>query len=587
MLSTVTYELSKKYADKVVEKATDGVVDKAVDKVMENVYNKTETYNNTEVYNKTEINNMLVGSSYEEITPSNVVSDSANVFENDVLTTVTKEGYTRNLYFGKSYNETLYLSCIVSDMTVPVAIVASDIGADISDCVVVYASRTGTFNKSISFDMGDLSSGANIYINNAATTSATLYRKITNVDIYSKEETDNLLDLKADKITTYTKTEIDNALQYLYKPSNVMINSGSVSNYSNANNLALGQSYFIDRNITYNQMANLPHYGNFAVITTINSVYGNHGKFQLFVDYAGNFSYRFEYGQDGGAIRWSTWHDVADTNYVDSDFIFKKIIPRNLTKIFRRVVCCGDSLTSGHIETDTSQVKSNPKYCWAYYLGLKNNAEYINCGISGASARTWLKKEDGLGKAYAASTTQAYIVAFGMNDSNSNLSSYTPLGTPADIGQDVDTFYCRYGEVIANLHYISPDAYIFLFLMPDENTTRAPYNEAIEYIGENYGASYNLHVVDLRNYKDYFDMQSIMVDYTHYHWTAVGYKQFAEVIDLAISDYILANIQSFQNLNLIDYTLQYEPYGRNEVYTKAETESLIGTAIGNALNASY
>lgn len=34
MLSTVTYALSKKYADKVVEKATDGVVDKAVNKVM-------------------------------------------------------------------------------------------------------------------------------------------------------------------------------------------------------------------------------------------------------------------------------------------------------------------------------------------------------------------------------------------------------------------------------------------------------------------------------------------------------------------------------------------------------------------------
>lgn len=34
MLSTVTYALSKKYADKVVEKATDGVVDKAVNKAM-------------------------------------------------------------------------------------------------------------------------------------------------------------------------------------------------------------------------------------------------------------------------------------------------------------------------------------------------------------------------------------------------------------------------------------------------------------------------------------------------------------------------------------------------------------------------
>lgn len=37
MLSTVTYALSKKYADKVVEKATDGVVDKAVDKAMQKI----------------------------------------------------------------------------------------------------------------------------------------------------------------------------------------------------------------------------------------------------------------------------------------------------------------------------------------------------------------------------------------------------------------------------------------------------------------------------------------------------------------------------------------------------------------------
>lgn len=37
MLSTVTYALSKKYADKVVEKATDGVVDKAVDKAISKI----------------------------------------------------------------------------------------------------------------------------------------------------------------------------------------------------------------------------------------------------------------------------------------------------------------------------------------------------------------------------------------------------------------------------------------------------------------------------------------------------------------------------------------------------------------------
>lgn len=380
---------------------------------------------------------------------------------------------------------------------------------------------------------------------------------------------------------------IDAEVSKLYGPSNVNINSSSVPTHSNANNLKVGLTYFIDRNITNAQVSNLPSYGSFGVITTINAFDGNHGKFQLYVNYAGDFAYRFEYGQDGGAIRWSPWQKVATLDSIDSDLIFKKIIPRNITKIFRRVVCCGDSVTSGHIETDTSQVKSNPKFAWPYYLGLKNDAEYINTAISGASARTWLKNEDGLGKAYAAGKTQAYIIAFGMNDSNSNLSSYTPLGTPEDIGQDVDTFYCRYGEVIANLHYLSPDAYIFLFLMPYENDTRAPYNEAIEYIGETYSTEYNLHVVDLRNYVSYFDMPSITEDYTHYHWTAVSYKQFADIIDIAISDYILANVTKFQNVNLVEYVDQYTPYGRNETYTKQEIESLIGTAIGSALEAEY
>ena len=372
---------------------------------------------------------------------------------------------------------------------------------------------------------------------------------------------------------------IDSAISKLYGPSNININSSSASTYPNANNLKVGLTYFIDRNINNTQVTNLPFYGNFAVITTINAFDGNHGKFQLFVDYAGNFAYRFEYGQDGGAIRWSSWKNVATIDAIDSDFIFKKIIPRNLTKIFRRVVCCGDSAMSGHIETDSSQVKSNPKFAWPYYLGLKNNAEYINCAVSGASARTWLKMEDGLGKAYGAGKTQAYIIAFGMNDSNSNLSSYTPLGTSADIGQDVDTFYCRYGEVIANLHYLSPDAYIFLFLMPYENETRASYNEAIEYIGATYGNEFNLHVIDLRDYVSYFDMSSITDDYTHYHWTAIGYKQFSEIIDLAISDYILSNVTKFQNVNLIEYIDQYTPYGRNETYSKAEINDMIGAAL--------
>lgn len=147
---------------------------------------------------------------YEEIDISQARTGYKYIFNNGVLASASDNSYTAGVYYGEIFTDTLYVSCVVTNTAVPVVVVANNVGATVSESIAVYAEHTGTFDKTITFDMSSFTSGANIYINNASSsTPATLYTKVTGLDVYTKEQTD-------EAISTAIDTAIGNALNTSY-----------------------------------------------------------------------------------------------------------------------------------------------------------------------------------------------------------------------------------------------------------------------------------------------------------------------------------------------------------------------------------
>lgn len=228
---------------------------------------------------------------------------------------------------------------------------------------------------------------------------------------------------------------------------------------------------------------------------------------------------------------------------------------KNLYKIFRKVVCCGDSYTAGYISAGGQTSQYNENYAWPHFMGTSSGNNYLNCGVTGTTVKTWLTTTYGLSKCQSLGTTQAYTTAWGINDSNPQLDVYLPVGTADDIEYDNDTYYSKYAKVIRELHTISPNAHIFMLTCPDNDTARfGPYNEAVRTIATLYHDTYHTHCIDLTNYRDLFNQLSITSDFIGSHYTAIGYEQFAEIIEKAISDYIENHISEFQTVAFIPFS---------------------------------
>lgn len=275
-------------------------------------------------------------------------------------------------------------------------------------------------------------------------------------------------------------------------------------------------------------------------------------------------------------------NNYAIWNRKKTTLIEEKTNNLNTCSIFQRVCCIGDSMTAGYIRNDGDSVESSlkhEKFAWPHFLSKITGNDYVNLGISGASAKTWLESEDGLNALLSTGDAQAYLVGLGMNDSSlvdnngtfQKTERYIDLGTPEDIeNENPDTFYGTYSKLIREIYNLNPLAKIFVFTMfedldrgiadpsnPENIITRADYNTAIEHIVNLYKTRetnpMQIHILDLRNYIDWFTTDSIINDRLNGHQTALGYQQFAEIICKIWSKYIADNLHDFQDVHKIPY----------------------------------
>lgn len=249
---------------------------------------------------------------------------------------------------------------------------------------------------------------------------------------------------------------------------------------------------------------------------------------------------------------------------IDNTFMnYNPNVYKKTARIFRKVVCCGDSFTSGHIvDNDNVAHPSNVNYAWPHYMSLITGNEWDNCGRSGANVWSWLTASNGLAKAASFGKSQAYVIGFGINDSSSG-DNGIPVGTTADIGTENQTFYAGLSKIVRELNAISPNSKIFLQTCPRTGARYEPYNEAIEYIATFYHDDYNTHLIDLLANIELYNAQSILDDSIGNHFTGIGYEQFAEILFKLISEYINDNITDFQDVFSIDYDQASNELGVN------------------------
>ncbi len=220
--------------------------------------------------------------------------------------------------------------------------------------------------------------------------------------------------------------------------------------------------------------------------------------------------------------------------------------------IFNKIVCCGDSYTSGHISTPTSTTSENEEYAWPKYLSNLTGSTCINCGKSGANVIDWQTTDRGLPKAKKSGVAQCYILGLGLND-YSDSTRHVDLGTTNDIGTDANTYYGGYSKIIRELHAISPKSIIFCLTMPFVNNSNIGYNNAIEYIANSYKNIYNTKLINLNKYIDYYKYSIVDNNAVGGHYSPAGYQLLAKILCIALSDYINTHPKEFYDVNLIPY----------------------------------
>lgn len=275
-------------------------------------------------------------------------------------------------------------------------------------------------------------------------------------------------------------------------------------------------------------------------------------------DGATNLSYKYAYCLKNDNILDYLINEIntidEELKTVKADKIDKKMLFNSTTsRIFKKVVCVGDSYTSGHIQLNGGTMDAtNEEFSWVRFMENITGNMWINCGCSGCNVLTWLTHERGLPKAKASGKAQAYVIGLMINDT-SDSNRHVDLGTIADVGTDAQTYYGGMSKIIRELNAISPNAKIFVNTCPKNGTRYEDYNNAVREIVEMYKDTYPVHCIDLSKVSDYYTNDSLVNDAVSGHYTAIGYEQFAEIYNYVLSDYINNNVSSFQDVYKIEY----------------------------------
>ena len=231
--------------------------------------------------------------------------------------------------------------------------------------------------------------------------------------------------------------------------------------------------------------------------------------------------------------------------------------------ILRKIVCVGDSLSSGEMEGLMNGEKifhDMYEYSWGQFIARDIGATVYNCSKGGMTAKAYIEKfadEQGFwGEEYSA---QAYIIALGVNDMARVIDGEMEYGELCDVHVDAPeenphTFIGSYAAIISRYKKLQPKAKFFLFTMPshhmDDDLGRY-YDKHRETMHELAKMFDNCYVLDFRKYAPDFNGEFKKSFYLAGHMNPMGYRLVALMVESYIDYIIRHNMDDFRQIAFV------------------------------------
>ncbi len=231
--------------------------------------------------------------------------------------------------------------------------------------------------------------------------------------------------------------------------------------------------------------------------------------------------------------------------------------------ILRKIVCVGDSLSSGEMEGKMDGKKifhDMYEYSWGQFLARDTGAEVYNCSRGGMTAKAYIEKfadEQGFfDEKYAA---QGYIIALGVNDMARVIEGEMEYGSLDDVHPDAPeenphTFIGSYAAIISRYQRMVPKAKFFLFTMPSHHMDDAlgqHYDKHQKTMYELAEIFDNCYVLDFRKHAPDFNAEFKKAFYLAGHMNPMGYRLVALMVESYIDYLIRHNVDDFRQIAFV------------------------------------
>ena len=246
--------------------------------------------------------------------------------------------------------------------------------------------------------------------------------------------------------------------------------------------------------------------------------------------------------------------------------LLKKTKGHNLLAIFRRIGFIGDSMSSGEFEATGKDGNKTFhdyfEYSWGQYIARSCGLEALNFSCGGLSCHTFFDAYIKVNSPFIEEKKcQAYFIALGINDFNHMDELYTKgFGTLKDVDfqnedNNADSFVGQYVRIIQKLRKLEPKCRIFVVTaakeVPENDVKRKYFNLLEKTLLELPRYFEFLYVIDIRKYGPRFNKKFAKKYFLGGHMSALGYKNFADMM-IKYTDYLIeSNPDEFAQVGFI------------------------------------
>lgn len=238
--------------------------------------------------------------------------------------------------------------------------------------------------------------------------------------------------------------------------------------------------------------------------------------------------------------------------------LYRVAVNGGFTRIFRKIGCIGDSLSSGEFQLRNEQGEYEYydmyEYSWGQHIARMTGSTVYNFSKSGMTAKEYVEKyADKCGFWNPEKACQAYIIALGVNDRR-----LIEMGSIDDIDfedyrNNRKTFAGYYATIVQRLKEIQPRAKFFFVTIPrDEDQKWVKVNEThYELLKGMVERFSNAYLIDLRTYAPVYTEAFKKKFFLHGHMNPCGYVYTADMIASYIDYIIRQNMKDFDEIGFI------------------------------------